>query len=123
MRKIIIIFLVTIIVAIILVGGYNLYNHYQEQKTNVEKDKMEQDSLIKEYDSSNKKFEQRQRNIDFAGAMTIQKIRLGMSSKNARKYEKHLIDSLNNETDSARDRHMRDDIEKYKREEDSLNKE
>ena len=117
MRKIIIIFLV----AIILVGGYNLYNHYQEQKTN---DNDVPREFSEEYiDSSHKKFEQRQRNIDFAGAMAIQKMRLGMSRKNANKYENHLIDSLNNETDSARDQHIRDDVEKHKREQDSLSKE
>jgi hypothetical protein len=46
-----------------------------------------------------------------------------MSRKNANKYENHLIDSLNNETDSARDQHIRDDVEKGKREQDSLSKE
>ena len=117
MKKLTIIFYV----AIILVGAYYLYNHYQEQKTNGNDVPRE---FSKEYiDSSNKKLEQRLSNIDFAGEMTKQEIRLGMSSKNARKYEKHLIDSLNNETDSARDQHIRDDVEKDKREQDSLSKE
>ena len=114
MKKLTIIFLV----AIILVVGYNLYNHYQEQKTN---DNNVPREFSKEYiDSSNKKLERDLSNNDFATTMARLKMRQGMSRADALKYRKHLLDSLNNETDSARDQHLRDDLEKYKREQDSL---
>ncbi len=87
--------MIVILLIVIFFGGWKIFANYQSEK----EAKIEAEAVLNrfqlEMDRSNEKLQTEVKNIKHAGKITEQKMKQGMSLKDALKYQKELIDSLN----------------------------